>query len=103
MHIHMLEAYQLTLGCASVILSLGCPYMAGALQKLRELQLGEIAGFQYIRGRFRDPFFMCRAHSGDRLCKFGDLGRWHGEWYVCNYVDEVCWLTIYAPWRMQPC
>ena len=63
--------------------------MADVLYDLRSLERGGSMAFDYLRGRFRDPFFLARSDLGDRMVKFGNLGQYHGSWQCQDDIDEV--------------
>ena len=61
-----------------------------AINSLRVLVRGDCVGFDFIRGRhYRDPLFLRRDEDGNRQCKFGDQGQYHGSWHVDFGVNEV--------------
>ena len=63
--------------------------MADVMYDLRSLERGGSMAFDYLRGRFRDPFFLARTEDGDRKVKFGNLGPYHGSWQCQDDIDEV--------------
>ena len=63
--------------------------MSAVFAKLRGLEEGQTASFDYLRGRWNNPFFLGKTFAGKNVCKYGHSGGWHGEWVLDNELDQV--------------